>query len=257
MKRIIYYFSGTGNSLQVARELSRLLGESTVKAISGATDMDLSAGALGIVFPVHLWGVPGMVSRFIEKIQVDSSGKYFFAVATYKSQAGDVIGQLGRKMHRHGMKLSAGFTVPMPGNNILYYDVEPVQVRESKLKACENELVEIARSVASKREVMPAATLAGTLLQTGLLHRLLTNMLKNMDKQFWTDSRCTGCQACAKVCPSGNIKFVDSRPVWQRNCQQCLACINWCPHEAIQHGKSTGNKERYVNPAISISELFR
>lgn len=58
MKTIIYCFTGTGNSLQVANELSENLGDCRVKRIYAHTRPQTDADAVGFVFPVHLWGMP-------------------------------------------------------------------------------------------------------------------------------------------------------------------------------------------------------
>ncbi len=257
MKTVIYYFSGTGNSLQVARNLSQLLGDATINSISSTANVDLSAEAIGIVFPVYLWGMPEMVSQFIKKMKGNTTDKYFFAIATYKARAGDAIGQVQRKMRRLGLKLSSGFSVSMPGNNIIFHDVESLQMQESKLSACRNKLVEIAQAINVKQETIPTASIADRLYRTGFLHSVLTNTFKNLDKQFWIEPTCNGCNICSKVCPVCNIKMIDNHPVWRHNCQQCLACINLCPNKAIQHGKTTNNKQRYMNPTVSITDFFR
>ena len=97
MKTVIYYFSATGNSLQVARDLSLLLDDAIFVPIPASVETELLPQNIGIVFPVHLWGVPETVLHFIEQFKRCDTGKYFFAIATYKSQAGDPIGQLRKK----------------------------------------------------------------------------------------------------------------------------------------------------------------
>ncbi len=257
MKKIIYYFSGTGNSLQVARDLSQLLGDTALCAIPNAAEINLSAEVMGIVFPVYLWGVPEMVLKFTERIRGDVSDKYFFAIATYKSDAGDAIGQLNREMKKSGIELSAGFTIPMPGNNIIYYDVEPQQVINDKLSVCRDKFTEIAHFINLKQEVMPSAALADRFIKTRLLHNVLVRTFHNADNRFWAEPVCTGCGICSKICPAHNITMVDYRPVWQHHCQQCTACINLCPNMAIQYAKTTKARQRYVNPNVNTSDLYR
>ncbi len=257
MKTVLYYFSGTGNSLQVAQRLSQLLGETTIHAISSAATPDVSTDVVGFVFPVSLWGVPDIVMRFIEKIPRGLPDSYFYAIATYKSQPGDVIGQFQRKLSKRGARLSAGFMVPMPGNNIVFYQLESIQEQESKLTRCQNQLSEIAQSINSRQNILPVATFVERFLCTGLLHRALTSTFHNADKQFWTESACVGCGICSKVCPVSNIKLMDGHPQWQHNCQLCLACINLCPSKAIQYGTYTQSKNRYMNPTIDVTNLFR
>ena len=84
MKTTIYYFSSTGNSLIVARELAEKLGETVVSSIPKAInqDIDLSADGIGIVFPVYIWGMPAIVSKFLKKFK-NINNKYIFAVATF------------------------------------------------------------------------------------------------------------------------------------------------------------------------------
>ena len=38
----------------------------------------------------------------------------------------------------------------------------------------------------------------------------------------------------------------DKKPTWGNNCIHCTACINRCSKEAIEYGKKTQGKNRYV-----------
>jgi len=76
-----------------------------------------------------------------------------------------------------------------------------------------------------------------------------------MDRDFWTDNKCNGCEICGRVCPVGNIVFESGKPAWQHRCEQCLACIQWCPQEAIQYGKKTPAYERYHHPEVKLKDM--
>ncbi len=65
-------------------------------------------------------------------------------------------------------------------------------------------------------------------------------------KKFYTTDECIGCDLCEKLCPLNNIKLLDKKPTWGNNCIHCTACINRCPKEAIEYGKKTQGKNRYV-----------
>jgi len=63
MKNIIYYYSGTGNSLWVARLLAAELGETKLISMAHMEEQHLASETevVGLVFPVHIGGVPKMV----------------------------------------------------------------------------------------------------------------------------------------------------------------------------------------------------
>lgn len=257
MKKVIYYFSGTGNSLQVARKLSELLSDTAIHAISYTTEMDISAEVIGFIFPVYLWGVPDIIHQFLKKLNNGVHENYFFAVATYKSQSGDVIGHLQRLMRKQRISLSAGFTVKMPGNNIIFYDVESKQEQKSKLEECQSRLLEISQLIQSRKKVIPTVPIIDRFLYTGLLHSILISTFHNADRQFWIEPDCNSCGTCFKVCPVSNIILRDGKPEWQHNCQLCLTCINMCPRKVIQYGRTTKKRDRYMNPDIVVKDLYK
>ena len=76
------------------------------------------------------------------------------------------------------------------------------------------------------------------------------------EKNFSLDSNCNGCKTCERVCPVDNIIMENHKPKWSGKCTDCMACINICPKEAINIGKSTIRKNRYLNPYIKREELL-
>ena len=70
-------------------------------------------------------------------------------------------------------------------------------------------------------------------------------------RKFRAEATCIHCGKCAANCPSGAISMVDGRPVWTKSkCLKCCACINRCPVSAIQYGRKTVKRGRYVNPVL-------
>ena len=56
MSRVIYYFSGTGNSLKVAKDVAALLDNTQLKRIRNNSLEESSVSnhdTIGIVFPVY------------------------------------------------------------------------------------------------------------------------------------------------------------------------------------------------------------
>lgn len=80
MSTEIYYFSGTGNSLYVARELQKLIPEAELIPIAGVLKSDniqTKGDNVGFVFPCHGLTIPIPVRKFLKKVNVRSSD-YFF-----------------------------------------------------------------------------------------------------------------------------------------------------------------------------------
>jgi len=120
MSAEIYYFSGTGNSLVVARDIIEKING---KLISIPSQMDkeriiTDADIIGIVFPVYYVGlsnIPLIVKQFVKKLdEIDS--KYIFAVCTYGGGSGSTLKMLDEMIRKRGGHLGSGFGVQMPQN---------------------------------------------------------------------------------------------------------------------------------------------
>lgn len=63
----LYYYTGTGNSLWAARQLAaRLDGEVELVALRADSPLpDSPPERTGLVFPVHMWGLPRRVVEFV------------------------------------------------------------------------------------------------------------------------------------------------------------------------------------------------
>lgn len=118
-KVAIYYFSATGNSLAVARDLSiKLSGDLiSIPSVMDREKITTDADAIGLVFPVFFAtndnsGIPLIVRRFIGKME-NIGSKYIFAVCTHGGMPGTTMEHLKTAIDKRGGKLSAGFAVKL------------------------------------------------------------------------------------------------------------------------------------------------
>ncbi len=252
----IYYFSGTGNSLKVARDLAERLPEARMTAVPVALESKPGepADSVGLVFPVYFGGLPLVVERFARRLP---AADYVFAVATHGGMPGNALRQLERVLAAKGTELSAGFAVQMPGNYTKLYGARSRKAQSRFFAQAADQVEEIARKVAA-RETHPPET--GFFLATwsfAILYRLhFARKAHGKDSDFWADEKCTSCGICAKVCPVENIRLEDGRPTWLHHCEQCYACLQWCPEEAIQASRKTPDRKRYHHPDIRVTDMF-
>lgn len=255
MKTIIYYYTGTGNSLWTARLIAAELGDTTLHSMSlMKEDAGIEAEAIGLVFPVHMWGVPSLVLNFLKKMQKDP-GRYYFAIAVNGGQVSRTLIQLENHMAAMGLKLSLGIDIVLPSNYIPWGGPGPAEKLARLYRAAGEKIKRAVPAIAGKQSApMEKGPLWQRIVFTAL-YKITFNMIPKMDGDFWVDEKCNGCTICAKVCPVGNIVMSSDKPAWLHRCEQCLACIQWCPKEAIQYGKKTPNYERYHHPEVTLNDI--
>lgn len=258
MKTSLYFYSGTGNSLWAAKKLLAHLSHAELIPIAAARQnrfIDSDANTIGLIFPVHIWGVPPPVMDFLEKMTTDSSA-YFFAIAVNAGQVAATILQLADFLGKKNIKLSSGFSLGLP-SNYLPWSGAPSEKKQQKLfQKAVIKINNIAGCVNARRELPPEK---GPLWQNVLLSMIYNKTFAKvpyMDKPFWSDQKCTSCGICARICPAQNIEITEGKPKWLHRCEQCFACIQWCPEEAIQYGRLTSNKKRYHHPEIGVKDLM-
>ena len=257
-KSSIFYFSGTGNSLWVARALARELGNTEVISMVD-WDIDqhnIDSQLIGLVFPVHMWGVPKRVLEFLDRLQA-MSPEYIFAVANNGGQVSNTLVQLQKVMESKGLFLASGWSVVMPSNYIPWGGPGSEKKQNELFAAARIKISNIAQEI-NRRVKTPVEK--GPLWQRIVftwLYKISFPHVPEMDRKFWVDQRCNQCGLCAQLCPSKNITMQDKKLVWQNHCEQCLACIQWCPQEALQYGKKTTAYARYHHPEVKIKDLLK
>lgn len=242
MDTVLYYFSGRGNSLSVARCLAERLEGAEIMPMAGAAgEVSLACKRVGLVMPVIDIGIPAYVRKFIKRLSA-AGASYVFAVITCGGMPGSSMQQLDKLIKKQGLRLSAGWT--------LRFGLEKWTDEQ-----WHGTLDEMACVISRGTHLKMAPAPFKDSLMTGLANPLARLIIPNEDRKFRVGESCTGCGTCASVCPVKNIEIASGKPTWQHRCEQCAACFSWCPNMAIS-GTCLAARTHYRNPRIELAQML-
>ncbi|MHA2294656.1 MAG: EFR1 family ferrodoxin [Candidatus Hodarchaeales archaeon] len=259
----IYYFTGTGNSLKIARDLAVNINNSELIPIAGSLRIELiiaETKKVGLVFPLYHYGIPSIIRDFIKKIDLKNTD-YLFSVVTCYYISGIALEQVEELLSKKNKTLNAGFYVRMPTNFVCEHD-PPSEDNQNKIfqKAAEKikfiaEIVKQNKKHVDTKEISNSSIKMHYSKYSSAYDNWMELFDKN-DSKFTVLETCKSCGTCVDVCPVFNVKLDRGYPRWRKNCEKCFSCINFCPNQAIQYGDETLNRGRYHHPDIEIKDLM-
>lgn len=84
---MVFYFTGTGNSLYAAKQLEE--HPISIPQVIGKENLAFAADAIGVVAPVYGHEVPPMVKEFLKKAAFQT--EYFYLILTYGNRHGAAV----------------------------------------------------------------------------------------------------------------------------------------------------------------------
>ena len=236
---MIFYFSGTGNSVWAARQLARLTDDEAydITNLKELPDIE-NAKQIGFVFPVYAWGVPEIMADFAKKLPKPQV--FTFGVCTCGGDAGLTMKQFSKLY-----PLRSSYSLRMPNNYIIGSNPDNEDEILQKITAAREELERMAQELHRQERIYRVHEGALPGVKSRLVNFGFNKFARNA-KPFFAGDSCNGCGQCAGNCPAHAITLRDGKPVWAGQCFQCLRCINECPRQAIQYGKATAGRRRYT-----------
>ena len=264
-KRVVLYFTGTGNCLYVARQLAGKEGEIlSIPQLMRKKQFEIEADEIGLVYPIYGHMPPYMVREFIKKAQLKA--EYKFAVLTYgmrKCNAVEIWDGISRKA---GNVFDYIGTIVMVDNWLPNFDMN----EQMKIdKHIPENLAKITSDLSNRRRWYEPVTQEereqheGFMSLSGLDPEV--GFLMKADRSFRVTDDCIHCGICTYVCPRGNYQLTGQGVKMQGDCEFCFACIQNCPQRAIQFkknedgtwpdGSEKNPNARYRNENVSLMEL--
>lgn len=270
VKRIILYFTATGNCLHVARELAAAAGGETellsIPQLMKQNRFELEADEIGLVYPIYGHMPPNMVRKFIKKARLKAG--YKFAVLTYGNRKCNAVEIWNNISRRAGTPFDYICTLIMVDNWLPNFDMN----EQMKIdKHIPENLARISADLAARRRHHEEVTEEERRNHQGFLDRTgidpEVGFMLRSEKYFTVTDACIDCAVCVDVCPRNNYSLTPQGIKVQGDCEFCFACIQNCPQKAIRFAENAddpllanGEKNpnaRYRNENISLVDIKR
>ena len=264
-KRLIFYFTGTGNCLYIARQLAGADTELlSIPQMVKQGKYEFEADEIGIVYPIYGHMPPYMVRQFIQQVQLRAG--YKFAVLTYGARKCDAVEIWDRISRKAGNAFDYIATIVMVDNWLPNFDMnEQIKID----KHIPENLQKITADIGSRRHWHEPVTEEERQQHQGFMQRSgldpEVGFLMKSEKCFTVTDACIDCGICTYVCPRGNYELTSKGVGISGDCEFCFACIQNCPQRAIQFRKSEDGSfpdgteknpnARYRNEHISLMDL--
>ena len=250
-ENIIFCYSGTGNCLDMAKNIAERLGNTDIvmmRKYPAVTDVR-EAKRVGFVFPCYGGGLPGHVERYIKDIKV-SPDAYTFGIAQCAAYKGEGLYRINEVIP---LKYWAVVTHQCSCIYLFPHDltIPKMGAAESQSRSeyfAETIAMDVKDMVVKKKKL-------GKALVNRAEHAAWPMLARMKGQELKANDNCILCGTCAKVCPMGNIKYTGRAVIFGDKCISCMGCLQYCPKQAINCGKVTEKRERYHNVNITVDDL--
>ena len=246
---MVLYFSATGNTEYIAKQLASRLGDECVnilgKVKANDTEPLSSDKPYVICAPVYVCEMPRFMAKFLKKTALNGNKEVYF-VFTSGGYAG-ISGKLAEKIIKKKDMIYKGHSeITMPRNYVVndHYPMLKKEAVEERIEKAYAQLDNITDTIKSNGTLTARHVQLWETVVTVPFNPIWCKF-QFKDKDFYAKDNCIGCGKCEKLCPLNNIKMVENKPTWNNNCTHCMACIGNCPVEAIDYKKTEGRKTPY------------
>jgi ferredoxin len=249
----IFYFTSTGNSLYVAKEIQKRIGGEIISIPKALKEgrLEFSGDNIGIIYPCYELYAPSIVREFIEKSNI--KGKYIFSIMSYGNMPLGGVEIFRRFCKQNGLNINYGNELSMVNNYLPMFDIDQQldELDEKKIPENLNKIIdEVYREVEFIKESGLVAKFASS-----HAYKFFEGSRGKTPNKFKIEESCTKCEVCVKVCPVSNIKMVEGKLEFSDRCIACFACTHNCPTNSIRFS-SEKSKTRFRNENIDLKEII-
>lgn len=240
----ILYFSGTGNSLYIAKKIQEKI-KGQILYIPNYQKTGEEFDKIILVTPIYSFGMPKHVYEFLPRLD---KNKELIVIQNYGGMIAGADYLMLQYCLKNKLNIKSIFTLKMPENFTLTFTV-PQFYLKSVLKKVDKRLEKIINDIQLKNYQLPKKKKT----REKTYFKNMSNWYK-IGEEFKVNDQCNQCQKCVQICPVKNIAFENDKIVFSNKCVACLGCYHRCPKKAIQY-KNHKKKDRYINPNIHENEI--
>jgi len=256
-KRLVFYFTATGNSLFVAKQFSD--NPLSIPQELKKEELSYEADEIGFVFPDYAASAPMIVREFVTKGTFKAP--YIFSVITFGNASVNVAEWWNNFASEQGITNNYIQNILMVDNYLPVFDMTQQMAIDKRV---DENLAKILEDIGAHKNFIAESEMGF----------FTEEALKNMQDQHFSmtadrllelrKERCVECTTCADVCPRKNFSLGSDGLQYAGKCEYCLACVHNCPQKALmlksnrEGWPGERNPEaRYRNPNISLNEIIR
>lgn len=251
---MVFYFTATGNSLYVAKQLDDEI--ISIPREMKKAERKYKAESIGIVCPLFEFEMPPLVKEFIQGSHFETD--FFYIVITFGCHSGGVAQRTQEFLASIGKEADYINTILMHDNAIIVFDMDQQRSIEDS-KRVDEHIAAIKTDIQLRRNLIQIAAKGETEFYEGYIALKQKNGPMYTFPLYRVTEDCVGCGTCSRVCPCGCIQMDETQPKYDyTRCANCMACIQACPTKAIQFASinEPNPNARYRNVHISLQEII-
>lgn len=269
---VIFFFSGTGNTWWVTKNISRALKNRgcRIRTISLEniikTDLDKiikEAHIVGLGYPIYGSDMPGIVKSFIKDLpEISKKSTFVFCTQWLFSGDGAAIAKNELNLKGYDVRWMEHFNMP---NNVCVTSMWFFPYTNNKSRISSKLLKNVDKIDAFAGKILKGEKyLKGNSRFSSFLGGIqrvpFRRSFESFDGMLEIDENiCIKCGQCVKFCPVGNIVIKEGKVVILSECILCLRCYDFCPVSALKFMGKNHNTKRgkpYKGPVDGFDPSF-
>jgi ferredoxin len=266
---LIFYFSGTGNSRNVAQWISSAAEKLNIESsIYNIVDIDqdnfppiLKDSLIVFVSPVHGFNYPPVMLRFIASFPKGNRN-----VVLMDTRAGLLIGNYNLPglsgaaflfssllLKLKGYFITGIKSVDLPSNWMSLHpgvNDRTIRILHERHKSKVMDFCNIILS--GKKKYIPFYEFILDILVAPVSVGYYFAGRFLFAKTFYASKDCNNCDLCVNNCPVKAIIKIDERPYWTFKCESCMRCMSNCPNRSIETAHGFIISYCFISSALSV-----